>query len=77
MRERDRDGWVSVGPAARLLGVSPKTLTAWARAGKVNHLRTLGGHRRYHTGYLRELKAELTQAATATIRPRREEGTTL
>jgi MerR family regulatory protein len=31
--------------AAELGGVSPKTVTRWAKAGKLPYLRTLGGHR--------------------------------
>ncbi|HEY4376206.1 MAG TPA: BldC family transcriptional regulator [Acidimicrobiales bacterium] len=27
--------------------VNPKTVTRWARAGKLNAIRTLGGHRRF------------------------------
>ena len=27
--------------------VDPKTVTRWARAGKLSSIRTLGGHRRY------------------------------
>lgn len=27
--------------------VDPKTVTRWAKAGKLNSIRTLGGHRRY------------------------------
>ncbi len=32
---------------AIMFRVSPKTVTRWARAGKINSIRTLGGHRRY------------------------------
>lgn len=35
------------GEVATLFGVDPKTVTRWASAGKLNPLRTLGGHRRY------------------------------
>ncbi len=35
------------GEVARLFGVDPKTVTRWAAAGKLQALRTLGGHRRY------------------------------
>jgi excisionase family DNA binding protein len=27
--------------------VNPKTVTRWARAGRINAIRTLGGHRRF------------------------------
>lgn len=39
---------MSVSQAARLLGVSVSSLRAWAAAGLVPHVRTPGGHRRFH-----------------------------
>jgi excisionase family DNA binding protein len=30
-----------------LFRVDPKTVTRWAKAGKLSSIRTLGGHRRY------------------------------
>lgn len=39
--------WLSLGPAARLLGVSEVTLRHWADAGKVRSYRTVGSHRRF------------------------------
>jgi len=38
---------LSVSAAARMLGVSPSSLRAWAAAGRVPHVRTPGGHRRF------------------------------
>jgi excisionase family DNA binding protein len=32
---------------ASMFRVDPKTVTRWARAGKLSAIRTLGGHRRY------------------------------
>lgn len=32
---------------ASLFRVDPKTVTRWAKAGKISAIRTLGGHRRY------------------------------
>lgn len=32
---------------AKIFGVSPKTVTRWAKSGQVPCLTTLGGHRRY------------------------------
>ena len=32
---------------AVLFRVNPKTVTRWARAGKLSAIRTLGGHRRF------------------------------
>ena len=32
---------------ARVFGVSPGTVTRWAQTGKLDSIRTLGGHRRF------------------------------
>jgi excisionase family DNA binding protein len=32
---------------AQMFRVDPKTVTRWAKAGKLPAIRTLGGHRRY------------------------------
>lgn len=32
---------------AQLFRVDPKTVTRWAKDGKLSSIRTLGGHRRY------------------------------
>ena len=32
---------------AKMFRVDPKTVTRWAKAGKITAIRTLGGHRRY------------------------------
>lgn len=32
---------------AAMFRVDPKTVTRWAKAGKLTSVRTLGGHRRY------------------------------
>jgi predicted site-specific integrase-resolvase len=33
--------------------VDPKTVTRWAKAGKLSSIRTLGGHRRYRESEVR------------------------
>jgi excisionase family DNA binding protein len=40
---------------AALFRVDPKTVTRWAKAGKVSSIRTLGGHRRYRESEVRQL----------------------
>lgn len=35
--------------------VAPKTVTRWARAGKLSSIKTLGGHRRYRESEVREV----------------------
>lgn len=39
--------YLRAAEAAALLHVSPKTISRWARDGKLGHVVTLGGHRRY------------------------------
>jgi excisionase family DNA binding protein len=36
-----------------MLRVDPKTVTRWARAGKLSSIRTPGGHRRYSESEVR------------------------
>ncbi len=36
------------GEVAQMFRVNPKTVTRWARAGKISAIRTLGGHRRFN-----------------------------
>jgi excisionase family DNA binding protein len=40
---------------AAMFRVDPKTVTRWARAGKLSAIRTLGGHRRYRESEVRQL----------------------
>ena len=40
---------------AALFRVDPKTVTRWAKAGKLSSIRTLGGHRRYLETEVRQL----------------------
>ncbi len=40
---------------AALFRVDPKTVTRWAKAGKISSIRTLGGHRRYRENEVRGL----------------------
>jgi excisionase family DNA binding protein len=40
---------------ASLFRVDPKTVTRWAKAGKLTSIRTLGGHRRYKDSEVRAL----------------------
>ena len=44
---------------ADILQVSPKTVSRWAKDGKLPFLRTLGGHRRYPASEIRQLVEEI------------------
>ncbi len=52
------------GEVARLFGVSPKTVTRWADAGKLTPIRTLGGHRRYRASEVYRLFEEVMPSTT-------------
>ena len=50
---------------ADILKVSPKTVSRWAKEGKLPFLKTLGGHRRYPASEIRQLAEELRVQPTA------------
>ena len=69
-RPRRSDGpWLSVSAAARALGVSPSTLRLWASEGRVPHVRTAGGHRRFDPDALRQWLARQPARAARPSRP--------
>ncbi len=49
---------------ATLFRVDPKTVTRWAKAGKLTSIRTLGGHRRYKESEVRALIITTTSQTT-------------
>ena len=57
MSNFSRDHEVLLAPAevASLFRVDPKTVTRWAKAGKLTAVRTLGGHRRYRQSEVQSL----------------------
>ena len=54
---RSSEAEVLLTPAevASLFRVDPKTVTRWAKAGKLTAIRTLGGHRRYRASEVNSL----------------------
>jgi len=47
--------YLSAGDAARLLCVSARTVSRWADQGRIPHLVTLGGHRRFRKSSVMKL----------------------
>ena len=50
---------------AALFRVDPKTVTRWAKAGKLTSIRTLGGHRRYKESEVTALLKSIPGSASA------------
>ena len=55
--------YLRTAQVADLLYVSPKTVSRWAKEGKLPFLRTLGGHRRFPAAEIRELAEVRRQGA--------------
>ena len=52
------DEFISIGQAARLLGVHPDTLRLWEKNGQIKPVRTKGNHRRYRVTDIREMQKD-------------------
>ena len=55
----EADELLTPAEVAALFRVDPKTVTRWAKAGKLTSIRTLGGHRRYRAAEVRALLGEI------------------
>lgn len=51
----NNDELLTPSEVAKLFRVDPKTVTRWAKSGKLSSIRTLGGHRRYRASEVRSL----------------------
>ena len=47
------DALLTPAEVAAMFRVNPKTVTRWARAGKISAIRTFGGHRRFRASEIR------------------------
>jgi excisionase family DNA binding protein len=54
-RTHDPEPLLTPAEVASMFRVDPKTVTRWAKAGKLSAIRTLGGHRRYRESEVRAL----------------------
>lgn len=53
--ETTQEELLTPSEVAKLFRVDPKTVTRWAKSGKLSSIRTLGGHRRYRASEVRAL----------------------
>jgi excisionase family DNA binding protein len=54
-RPAEQEVLLTPSEVAKLFRVDPKTVTRWAKAGKITAIRTLGGHRRYRQSEIQAL----------------------
>jgi excisionase family DNA binding protein len=59
IRAAAETGLLTGGQAARMLGVSPKTVNRWANDGRIPCAVTLGGHRRFRLDVVRSIAASM------------------
>ena len=52
-RTPDAEPLLTPAEVATMFRVDPKTVTRWAKAGKLTSIRTLGGHRRFRASEIR------------------------
>ena len=60
----DQEVLLTPAEVASLFRVDPKTVTRWAKAGKLTSIRTLGGHRRYKESEVKALLVTTTSQST-------------
>jgi excisionase family DNA binding protein len=53
----DAEPLLTPAEVASMFRVDPKTVTRWAKSGKLTSIRTLGGHRRYREAEVKALLA--------------------
>ena len=61
MAEDRGDRYLRTAEVARILHVSPKTVTRWAKDGKLPHSRTLGGHRRFPAEAIEKVAEDMVE----------------
>ena len=59
VEQQQADSLLTPAEVAALFRVNPKTVTRWARAGKITAIRTLGGHRRFGETEIRRCLEQL------------------
>ena len=60
-RTPEAEALLTPAEVATMFRVDPKTVTRWAKSGKLTSIRTLRGHRRYRESEVRQLLAGIPQ----------------
>ena len=58
------DRLLTPAEVAHMFRVNPKTVTRWARSGKLTAIRTLGGNRRFRASEIERALREMQQDET-------------
>ena len=67
-RTHEPEPLLTPAEVASMFRVDPKTVTRWAKAGKLSAIRTLGGHRRYRESEVRALlQGQIPQQRTGRL----------
>ena len=61
MEPQNDDALLTPSEVAAMFRVNPKTVTRWARAGKISAIRTLGGHRRFRKSEIEHYLAQVEE----------------
>lgn len=65
----DNDALLTPAEVAGMFRVDPKTVSRWAKAGKLSSIRTLGGHRRYKASEVYALLEQTGASSTRSLTP--------
>ncbi len=65
MNKPEIERFLTPQEVAQMFRVDPKTVTRWAKAGRITSIRTPGGHHRYREAEVRALLADIPQDGSA------------
>ncbi len=63
--QRASGEYLTRAEVARMLGVSPNTVSRWAREGRLACQMTLGGHRRFDRTMIEQLRSRMSEGAAS------------
>jgi len=61
--DQEQEQLLTPSEVAAMFRVNPKTVTRWARSGKISAIRTLGGHRRFRASEIRQHLVQVEEGA--------------
>ena len=65
----EHEALLTPSEVAAMFRVNPKTVTRWARAGKISAIRTLGGHRRFRASEIRRFLEQVEEGSEVYVSP--------